>query len=70
MTERIIEFRDVFEQLCQTFSEIEYDNGDISDVGNEVGFALGKVLADLKEDEIKHFIMGLKHGISLTNGTH
>lgn len=70
MTERIIEFRDVFEQLCQTFSEIEYDNGDISDVGNEVGFALGKALADLKEDEIKDFILGLKHGISLTNGTH
>lgn len=70
MTERIIEFRDVFEQLCQTFSEIKYDNGDISDVGNEVGFALGKALADLKEDEIKDFILGLKHGISLTNGTH
>lgn len=70
MTERIIEFRDVFEQLCQTFSEIKYDNGDISDVGNEVGFALGKALTDLKEDEIKDFILGLKHGISLTNGTH
>ncbi len=70
MTERIIEFRDVFEQLCQTFSEIEYDNGDISDVGNEVGFALGKALVDLKENEIKDFILGLKHGISLTNGTH
>lgn len=70
MTERIIEFRDVFEQLCQTFSEIKYDNGDISDVGNEVGFALGKALTDLKEDEIKTFILGLKHGISLTNGTH
>ena len=67
---RQIEFGEVFEQMCQTFQEIKYDNGDISDVGNEIGYALGKVLSDLKEDEIKDFIHGIKHGISLTNGTH
>ena len=69
MEERSIEFRDIFEQLCQTFSEIKYDNGDISDVGNEIGYALGKVLENLQEDEIKTFIVGLQHGISLTNST-
>ena len=68
--EREIKFREVFEEMCQTFNEIEYMNGDISDVGNEIGYALGKVLVDLQEDEIKTFIVGLRHGISLTNGTH
>jgi hypothetical protein len=68
--EREIKFREVFEEMCQTFNEIEYMNGDISDVGNEIGYALGKVLTDLQEDEIKTFIVGLRHGISLTNGTH
>lgn len=68
--EREIKFKEVFEQMCQTFGEIHYINGDISDVGNEIGYALGKVLTDLTEDEIKDFIHGVKHGISLTNGTH
>lgn len=67
---REIKFREVFEEMCQTFSEIEYMNGDISDVGNEIGHALGKVLVDLTEDEIHSLIHGVKHGISLTNGTH
>ena len=68
--EREIKFLEVFEQMCQTFDEIHYMNGDISDVGNEIGYALGKVLSNLTEDEIKDFIHGVKHGISLTNGTH
>jgi hypothetical protein len=68
--EREIKFREVFEEMCRTFNEIEYMNGDISDVGNEIGYALGKVLENLQEDEIKTFIVGLRHGISLTNGTH
>ena len=68
--QREIEFKDVFEQMCETFKEIEYNNGDISDVGNEIGFALGKVLSNLTEEEIKDFIHGIRHGISLTNGTH
>ena len=67
---REIKFKEIFEQMCQTFNEIEYMNGDISDVGNEIGYALGKVLVDLTEDEIHSLIHGVKHGISLTNGTH
>lgn len=70
MEERLIEFKDIFEQLCQTFSEIKYDNGDISDVGNEIGFSLGKILPNLSEGEIKDFIHGIQHGISLTNGEY
>ena len=68
--EREIKFKEVFKQKCENFKEIGDVKGDISDVGNEIGFALGKVLPDLTEDEIKVFIFGIKHGISLTNGTH
>ena len=46
-----------------------YD-GDMADFGNEVGYALGSIIKNLKEDEISDFITGLRHGISLTNGTH
>lgn len=44
--------------------------GDLSDFGNEVGFWLGKHYENMTEDEIKMFIVGFKHGVSLTNGTH
>jgi hypothetical protein len=47
---------------------INYPNGDISDVGNEIGIALGQYLST--DEELNDFITGLKHGISLTNGTH
>ena len=44
------------------------NDGDLSDIGNEIGFVLGKYLTT--DDEFNDFIHGLKHGISLTNGTH
>ena len=48
---------------------ISYD-GDIADFGNEVGYALGNVITNMTESQISDFISGLRHGISLTNGTH
>jgi hypothetical protein len=47
---------------------VNYDNGDVSDVGNEIGIVLGDFIHT--ESELQDFITGLKHGISLTNGTH
>ena len=44
------------------------NDGDLSDIGNEIGIVLGKYLTT--DDEFNDFIHGLKHGISLTNGTH
>ena len=52
-----------------TENPVWYD-GDISDFGNEVGYALGKVIQNMTEQQITDFIRGLEHGISLTNGTH
>lgn len=42
--------------------------GDISDIGNEIGIVIGKYLD--KDNTIEDFIHGVRHGVSLTNGTH
>jgi hypothetical protein len=50
--------------------EVTYE-GDLSDLGNEVGYVLGTyVVANMDEVQITDFIHGMQHGISLTNGTH
>ena len=67
---RDINFKEVLNELSTDLLLVEYSNGDISDVGNEVGYILGSIIQDMKEDDIKEFIMGFKHGVSLTNGTH
>jgi hypothetical protein len=56
----------IIEEIISQLQDIHYD-GDISDIGNEIGIAIGKYIT---EDELKDFIMGLKHGVSLSNGTH
>jgi len=62
------EFKLIMNRLTQSLGDIPYDNGDISDVGNEIGFLIGEYLST--EEELNDFIHGLKHGISLKNGTH
>ena len=44
--------------------------GDESDLGNEIGFIIGNRWSQLTEDEINSICAGIRHGISLTNGTH
>jgi hypothetical protein len=44
-------------------------SSDISDIGNDIGFAVGKHIVRLGLDK-NDFIRGIKHGISLTDGTH
>lgn len=44
--------------------------GDISDLGNEIGIVLGKYISDKIGYELESFISGIKHGVSLTKGTH
>ena len=54
--------------ILNQLKNIEYTHGDVSDIGNEIGMAIGQYLST--EEELNDFITGLKHGISLTNGTH
>jgi hypothetical protein len=67
---REIDFKEVLNKLSVTLPDVDYINGDLSDIGNEIGFKLGNILFNLTEEEIKVFIIGFKHGVSLTNGTH
>jgi 2-keto-4-pentenoate hydratase/2-oxohepta-3-ene-1,7-dioic acid hydratase in catechol pathway len=55
--------------LKETVNRMNY-TGDISDLGNEIGVTVGHTYKDMTEEEIKDFITGFRHGVSLTNGTH
>lgn len=68
--ERDIEFKETLTKLSTELPKVKYDNGDISDIGNEIGFQLGSILKDMTDEEIRDFISGFRHGVSLTNGTH
>lgn len=60
-------------KLSEIISEISEEVtyfGDLSDFGNEIGVAIGEMFPDMTEQEVSEVISGLKHGISLTNGTH
>jgi len=55
--------------LKERVNRMEYE-GDLSDLGNEIGVVVGYRYKDMTQDEINDFINGFKHGVSLTNGTH
>ena len=44
---------------------------DLSDLGNEIGIAIGEhINKDKMGYELDSFIAGIKHGVSLVDGTH
>lgn len=61
-------FQHILKQISESLSKVSYDNGDLSDVGNEVGIVLGNYITT--KQDLKDFVHGLRHGISLTNGEH
>jgi len=63
-------FQETLKHLSSELSNIPYENGDIGDIGNEIGFILGTKFPNLSKEDIKDFIRGFEHGVSLTNGTH
>ena len=68
--ERIMDFKQTITNISDHLKNLSYSNGDISDIGNEVGYSIGMTLENMTEDEIETFISGFRHGVSLTNGTH
>ena len=67
----INEFKKVSLEISERLSNLPYDNGDVSDIGNEIGIILGKYLSNYSLGwEKDDFISGLNHGISIANGTH
>jgi len=54
-------------EIRDQLDKINY-HGDLSDIGNEIGIVIAKYFDE--DNSIEDFIMGVKHGVSLTDGTH
>lgn len=68
--EQQTDFQEVLKYMTLKLNNVSYNNGDISDIGNEVGLAIGSILENMTDEEIDDFVSGFRHGVSLTNGTH
>jgi len=68
--EQETDFQRTLKLITSKLDNVPYNNGDISDIGNEIGIAVGSILENISEEEINNFISGFRHGVSLTNGTH
>ncbi|MCF6185753.1 MAG: hypothetical protein L3J56_14235 [Bacteroidales bacterium] len=65
------EFEDckiIIDEIITSLEKITAPVLDISDVGNEIGIAVGKFIKT--DNDKKEFIRGIEHGISLIDGTH
>jgi hypothetical protein len=60
-------FDEVVQEIMVQLASIDYE-GDLSDIGNEIGIVIAKYFD--KENTVNDFISGIKHGVSLTDGTH
>ena len=47
--EREIDTRKTISHICIKLLEVKYDNMDISDIGNEVGFGIGSILENMTQ---------------------
>jgi 2-keto-4-pentenoate hydratase/2-oxohepta-3-ene-1,7-dioic acid hydratase in catechol pathway len=65
-----MDFKETIKHISKQLDKVPYDNGDISDIGNEIGFSLGSKIENMSEEQIEDFITGFRHGVSLTNNTH
>jgi len=67
-------FEQIKFDIIKQLNDIEYTDCDLSDLGNEIGIAIGKYTMEQNAEDngltASSFICGLKHGISLIDGTH
>lgn len=63
-----IDYKKVLYEVSERISKVENMVIDISDVGNEIGIAIGKYINN--QDDKNDFVDGIYHGISLIDGTH
>lgn len=61
------DFKKILKEISENLNNVAYEYGDYSDIGNEIGYVLGKTIT---KDELEDFLAGLRHGISLSDGTH
>jgi hypothetical protein len=46
------------------------NHGDLSDLGNEIGIIIGQYTNDEMGYEKDDFVSGVRHGISISDGSH
>ena len=67
-------FEQIKKDIMLQLAKVNYSTGDLTDIGNEIGVAIGKYTMEenAKDDTLdaESFICGVKHGISLIDGTH
>ena len=61
-------FKSILKEMEERRETLNYI-GDISDLGNEIGIAIGKQYPKMTDIEVNELILGLRHGISLNNIT-
>ncbi len=64
------EISNAIRALMNSQEDILEDKSDLSDFGNIIGLAIGEHIDDEMGYELEDFISGLRHGISLKDGTH
>jgi hypothetical protein len=65
------EFKKILKELSDSLSNVKYNYGDLSDIGNEIGVIIGKHITNKELGyDLESFIDGVKHGVSLSDGTH
>ena len=67
-------FEQIKKDIIDRLNNLNYNDGDLTDLGNEIGVAIGKYTIEKNADENgldkDAFICGLDHGVSLIDGTH
>jgi len=60
--------QDITSELIEHLQKSRIPQGsDLADLGNEIGILVGKYT---QGDDLDSFIAGIRHGVSLTDGTH
>jgi len=62
-------FEKILKEIKDQCDLIHYE-GDLSDIGNEIGKIVGKYITDESGFEKSSFLAGIDHGISTVDGTH
>ena len=67
-------FEQIKKDIMLQLAKVNYRSGDLTDIGNEIGVAIGKYTMEENAKnnalDTESFICGLKHAISLIDGTH
>ena len=66
--ENILE--DLINHLESIKNSTPINQGDLSDLGNEIGIVIGQYTNDEMGYEKDDFVSGVRHGISISDGTH